>query len=135
MDDEVATPIPSSLIERLNRENTALSESLATNEDLPTVTAQAKNYASRRLLSMTPKALSTLDRCMSPEVDEKVQLSAASEVLKRSPAIESSEISDTATVALSKAAITLAFSNLAKLFGKTEELKVAEGASCEIVKD
>ena len=81
--------LPPALLSRLRLDASSLDESLASSS-LPDSIQTGRTYADRRLLHLTPRALDTLERLSSPSASEKVQLSAASEILRRSPATRDS---------------------------------------------
>lgn len=82
-------PLPPALLSRLRQDVSSLDESLASSS-LPDSVQTGRTYADRRLLHLTPRALDTLERLSSPAASEKAQLSAASEILRRSPATKDS---------------------------------------------
>jgi len=77
--------LPPSLLARIASDAAEAAKDLSS-PDLSAATASSRTLASRRLLSLTPRALSTLERLTSPSISEKVQLGAAQEILRRSPA-------------------------------------------------
>ena len=77
--------LPPSLLARLASDAADASRDLSS-PDLSAATASSRTAASRRLLSLTPRAINTLERLTSPSVSEKIQLGAAQEILRRSPA-------------------------------------------------
>ena len=82
-------PLPPALLSRLRLDVASLDDSLA-NSSLPDSIQSGRTYADRRLLHLTPRALDTLERLSSSAASEKAQLSAASEILRRSPATRDS---------------------------------------------
>lgn len=77
--------LPPSLLARIASDAAEAAKDLSS-PDLAAATASSRTLASRRLLSLTPRAISTLERLTSPSISEKVQLGAAQEILRRSPA-------------------------------------------------
>lgn len=77
--------LPPSLLARLASDAADAAKDLSS-PDLSAATSSSRTAASRRLLSLTPRAINTLERLTSPSVSEKIQLGAAQEILRRSPA-------------------------------------------------
>ena len=77
--------LPPSLLARLASDAADASKDLSS-PDLSSAVTSSRTAASRRLLSLTPRAINTLERLTSPSVSEKIQLGAAQEILRRSPA-------------------------------------------------
>jgi hypothetical protein len=108
--------LPPALVSRLAKQEKEVSLSLAT--PLPALDSKqpAKDLADRTLLSLTPKALSTLDEAMDSGLT-KDRIQAAKEVLDRSPATKPTLLeSGTALPQLPPEAVTSLFSGLSRLF-------------------
>jgi hypothetical protein len=76
--------LPPALLSRLRSDAASFCEANSSSS-LSDATQSGRSYSSRRLLALTPKALSTVDRVMSSQND-KDALAAASLVLAKSPA-------------------------------------------------
>lgn len=104
--------LPPALLNKLNRERSDMASCLATSDLRSAVTA-SRDYAQRKLLSMTPKALDGLDTLMD-SYDPKTRLSAISKVLDSSAATRVDPLASGAisTDALPAAAVTALFEGL-----------------------
>lgn len=108
--------LPPALLARLRSDALSFSESAASSS-LSDATSSGRGYASRKLLSLTPKALSTVDRVMSSQND-KDALAAASLVLSKSPATrdESTLLGDSALSSSLVAALSSSLQSFASAF-------------------
>lgn len=104
-------PLPPSLLTRLSEDMASANRSVAT-ADLPTSAASMRLYAHRKLLTMTPRALSTLDSLL--DADPKIALGAATKILDKSLATRDDPANQSlATEALPPAALEALSSALA----------------------
>lgn len=106
------SPLPPSLLARLTQDRTSLETSLTT-DPVPSATPQVRDYAHRRLLSLVPKSLDTLDYLLESAAPPE-RLRAALSIIDRSPATKDS--APQSATPLNPALLAPLLEGLAKLF-------------------
>lgn len=120
--------LPSTLLSRLSEDSAALTP-LSLPSDLPSATRQVREYAQRKLLTLTPAALTRLGDLLDSS-DEKISLGAITKVLEKSPATQA-EATSLAAESLPPAAIEALAAALAS-FASAASAHLAASAATPI---
>lgn len=110
----MSTGLPSSLVERLRKDEVQANQLLTTGL-LEEAVQTVKTSADRKLLSLTSKAVDTLEEVMDTSAP-KERIAAATAILDRSPATKQNALAGQSEASIPLDALKGALEGMAKIF-------------------